>query len=80
MVVGTSANLYPKDLCCVMRVLMHVYRKPQLGSHVHCHDVKVPPCRNGSARPQTAENGCRIGSAVVPKFLSSPDIRCCGRS
>ena len=44
-----------------------------------CHDVKVPPPK-WFCRPKTAENGCRIGSAVVTKSLSSPNICCCGRS
>ena len=38
------------------------------------------PCRNGSTRPNTAENGSRNGSAIVTKSLLSPNIRCCGRS
>ena len=41
---------------------------------------KSSPCRNGSAGPKTAENGCRNGSTVVTKSLSSPDICCCGGS
>ena len=39
---------------------------------------KSSPCRNGFAGPKTTENGCHNGSAIVTKYLLSPDIRCCG--
>ena len=60
-------------------VYMHKYsRKCSKRDGLSC--CKSSPCRNGSAGPKTAENGCHNGSVIVTKSLPSPDIRCCGGS